>query len=118
MPEIREEIIGFFIAFVSGAVVRLCYHCISCFRANFRHHLLLVEIEDMLYWITTAIYLFVQIYYTSNGVVRWYFALGVVFGVLVSTVFLREIKKMLKKIYDFHSGKIIAKNRKKRYYYK
>ena len=111
MPEIREEIIGFLIAFVSGAIVRLCYHCISCFRANFRHHLLLVEIEDMLYWIATAVYLFVQIYYTSDGVLRWFFALGVVIGTVISTLFVRKMKKMSKKrtlgdeYRDFIAGK-------------
>lgn len=68
----------------------------------------MIEIEDLIFWIGTAIYLFVQIYHTSNGSIRWYFALGVVSGVLFATIFLRKMKKMLKKIYDFHLGKKIA----------
>lgn len=116
MPGIREEIISFLIAIISGSIIRLCYQCISCFRGIVKHKLLLIEIEDILFWIGTAVYLFVQIYYTSNGSIRWYFVLGVVFGVLLSTAFLRKMKKVLKKIYDFHLGKNIAKNGKKRYY--
>ena len=75
-----------------------------------------IEIEDFLYWIATAIYLFVQIYHTSNGSIRWYFVLGVVLGVAVSTFLWKRIEKMLKKIYDLQSGENIAKSRKKRYY--
>ena len=79
--------------------------------------MIVIELEDLLFWIGTAVYVFVQIYHTSSGVVRWHFILGVVLGTLVATVFLRKMKKMLKKIYDFHLGKNIAKKHKKRYYY-
>ena len=118
MPGIREEIIVFFIAVIAGCVIRLCYEGISCLRNIFRHKLYLIEIEDIIYWIGTAIYLFVQIYYTSDGRIRWFFVLGVVLGVIVSTFFIQKMKKVLKKICDFYEGKNIAKNREKRYHYK
>jgi len=118
MPEIREEIVMFLAAIVSGMVVRLVYQCIECIRKIYRHRLLYIEIEDFLYWVGTAIYLFVQIYHTSYGVVRWNFVLGIVIGAVISTFFIRKIKKVLKKISNFHSGKSIAKKQKKRYYNK
>lgn len=118
MSGIRTEIITFFIAVIAGVIIRLSYQCLSCFRNIVKHDLKMIGAEDIIFWIGTAIYLFVQIYHTSNGSIRWYFALGVVFGVLISTFFLRKIKKMSKKIYDFHSGKSIAKKGKKRYYNK
>lgn len=102
------ELIAFFTAVITGSIIRLCYQCVTCFRNIYRHKLIMIEIEDLIFWIGTAIYLFVQIYHTSNGSVRWYFALGVVSGVLFATIFLRKMKKMLKKIYDFHLGKKIA----------
>ena len=113
---IRQELIAFVTAVSSGIAVRMCYHCLTCFRRIVKHKHLVTELEDMVFWISSGIYLFVQIYHTSNGSIRWYFALGVVIGVLISTVFLRKWKKMTKKIYDFHAGKNIAKNEKKRYY--
>lgn len=116
MPEIREEVIMFLVAVVSGMVIRFVYQCIECIRTLHKHKLLYVEIEDFLYWIGTALYLFVQIYHTSYGVVRWDFVLGVVIGAVFSTFLIRKMKKMLKKISDFHSGKSIAKKQKKRYY--
>lgn len=118
MMGIREEVIAFLIAVIAGVIVRFSYQCIECFRGIFRHGRLLIEVEDILFWIGAAIYLFVQIYHTSDGSIRWYFALGVVLGVAFATIFLRKIKKVLKKIYDLHSGKNIAKNEKKRYYNK
>ena len=113
---IRQELIAFVTAVSSGVVVRLCYYCISCFRDIVKHKIFVIGIEDLMFWIGTAIYLFVQIYHTSNGSIRWYFVLGIVIGVLITTLFLRKWKKMTKKIYDFHASKNIAKKTKKRYY--
>jgi len=115
---IKQEMIAFVIAVSSGVVVRLCYYCISCFRGIIKHKIIAIEIEDMLFWVGTAIYLFVQIYHTSNGSIRWYFVLGIVIGSIIATLFLRKWKKMTKKIYDLHARENIAKKAKKRYYIK
>ena len=116
MTGIREELLALLTAIAAGGILRLSYHCVVCLRRIWKHSSFLVGVEDLIYWIGTAVYLFVQIYHTSDGVIRWYFALGVVFGAFVSTILIRKIKKMLKKIYDFHSEKYIAKNQKKRYH--
>lgn len=116
MSGIRGEILGLLTAILSGAIVRLCYQCLICFRHIFKHKLIAIEIEDLLFWIGTAIYLFVQIYHTSDGSIRWYFVLGIVSGALISTVFCKKVKENLKKIYNLQTGENIAKSRKKRYY--
>jgi spore cortex biosynthesis protein YabQ len=116
MAGIREEILGFLAAILSGGIVRLWYQCLICFRHIVKHKWLAIEIEDILFWIVTSVYLFVQIYHTSNGSVRWYFALGIVLGVAISTIFWRKFEKQLKKIYNLQSGENIAKSRKRRYY--
>ncbi len=108
--------IAFFSAIISGIVVRMSYHCIACFREIIKHKRFVIGIEDLLFWIASAIYMFVQIYHTTNGRVRWYVVLGIVIGALISTLFLRKWKKVTKKICDFPVGKDIAKKDKKRYY--
>ena len=118
MPGIEKEFFAFLVAIITGVSVRSCYQCLECFRAMVRHKLWMMEIEDFVFWIGSAIYVFVQIYYTSDGSIRWYFALGIVIGVVIATIILRKIKKMTKKIYDLHSAKSIAKKEKKRYYNK
>mgnify|MGYP001218663252 CR=1 FL=1 len=73
---ITKELFIFLSAILSGAIVRLVYRCISCLRNVIHHTHWIIELEDLAYWVGTAIFLFVQIYYTSSGSVRWYFVLG------------------------------------------
>lgn len=109
MPEIREEIMIFFTAVLTGAVLRTAYRCISCLREWIRHEPVAIELEDLFYWIAASIYFFVQIYHTSNGVIRWYFILGVVLGAIFASVFFGWMKKLHKKIYT-RSHKDFTKN--------
>lgn len=97
MPGIREEMVVFLVAVVSGAVVRLTYQCIRCFRRIVAHRLAAIGAEDMIFWMGSAVYMFVQIYHTSDGSIRWYFLLGVVLGVILMSVFLNGVGKLLKK---------------------
>lgn len=99
MPGIREEVMVFLVAVVSGAIVRLAYQCIRCFRRIVEHDLAAVSLEDMIFWLGSAVYMFVQIYHTSDGSIRWYFLLGVVLGVILMSVFLNGAGKLIKKIY-------------------
>lgn len=99
MPGIHEEMMVFLIAVVSGAIVRLVYQCIRCFRRIVVHDLAAVSVEDMIFWLGSAVYMFVQIYHTSDGSIRWYFILGVALGVILMSVFLNKEEKLYKKIY-------------------
>ena len=73
MTGIQEEFMVFLAAVLSGGIIRLVYRCISCFRQIVRHNLTVIGIEDLIFWIGTAVYVFVQIYHTSDGSVRWHF---------------------------------------------
>ena len=99
MPGIGEELMIFVAALLAGAVLKTAYTALGCLREVIPHGRIAVEAEDLLYWIAASIFLFVQIYYTSNGSIRWYFLLGVVLGVLFISIFFRWIKKVHKKIY-------------------
>ena len=99
MTGIQEEFMVFLAAVLSGGIIRLVYRCISCFRQIVRHNLTVIGIEDLIFWIGTAVYLFVQIYHTSSGSVRWYYILGVVVGACLMSWLLQKVKKMCKKIY-------------------
>ena len=89
----------FLAAVVSGAIVRLVYQCIRCFRRIVSHTLAAIGAEDLIFWLGSAVYMFVQIYHTSDGSVRWYFVLGIVLGVAFMWVFLDREEKLFKKIY-------------------
>ena len=87
---IGKELFIFLLAVLAGAIVRLAYRCISCLREVVHHAHWVIELEDLIYWIGTAIFLFVQIYYTSSGIVRW-------------SVFLVITGKICRKIVRRHS---------------
>lgn len=99
MDAIRQEVMVFILALLAGGMVRLAYRIIECVRHMIRHTRLAVELEDMVYWLGVAVYLFVQIYHTSDGSIRWNFALGVVLGVVLTSVLIMKTKKLHKKIY-------------------
>ena len=100
---IGKELFIFLLAVLTGAIVRLAYRCISCLREVVHHAHWVIELEDLIYWIGTAIFLFVQIYYTSSGSVRWYFILGVGIGGIIMSVFLAITGKICRKIVQRHS---------------
>ena len=99
MMGIREEMMVFLAAVVSGGIVRLIYQCIRCFRRIVSHTLAAIGAEDLIFWLGSAVYMFVQIYHTSDGSIRWYFILGVGLGVILMWVFLDREEKLFKKIY-------------------
>lgn len=94
MQEIEKEVIVFVVALLSGASVRLTYKCLGCFREIVKHSLVLIGIEDIIFWVGAAIYLFIQIYQTNSGRIRWHFILGVVIGTILMSVFVKKIEKI------------------------
>lgn len=110
MPGIREEMVVFLVAVVSGAVVRLTYQCIRCFRRIVAHRLAAIGAEDMIFWMGSAVYMFVQIYHTSDGSIRWYFVLGVALGTIFMTVFLRGVQNLSEKIYGSKKKDLSSKS--------
>ena len=95
---IGKELFIFLLAILAGAIVRLAYRCISCLRNVVHHAHWVIELEDLFYWIGSAIFLFVQIYYTSSGSVRWYFILGVGIGVSGMSFLIVLVQRLCRKI--------------------
>lgn len=99
MAGVEKEILIFLAAFLTGVFLKIVYRCLECLRKIWRHSFLAIGIEDFIYWIFVEMYLFVQIYHTSSGSLRWYYVLGVVCGAFLMTWIFRKIEKMCKKFY-------------------
>ena len=69
----------FLYAGLSGAVVFLSYGILVCIMKIVPHGL-----EDLIFWLIVSGYLFRQMYETTYGSIRWFFALGVVCGALLT----------------------------------
>lgn len=94
---IQREMLVFLLAVLSGGIVRIVYRCLSCFREIVHHTRWMIELEDLLFWIGTAVFLFVQIYHISNGEIRWYIILGLAAGGTVTSVVIVHMEKICKK---------------------
>lgn len=117
MLGIEIEFAVFIHAILNGIFVVSVYLSLRVIRRLISHALWVINLEDALYWISTALYLFVQIYHTSDGIVRWYFVLGVVFGAILMRILALAAKKIDLKMYTFlhkKSGKSVDKNGQKR----
>lgn len=99
---IGKELSVFLQAVLAGNIIYLAYSVIRVVRRLWKHNLFFVSLEDLIFWIGTGIYLFVRIYQTSNGIIRWYFVIGVLLGGIVTHFIIFQISK-----------KYIAKRRKK-----
>jgi len=97
MTGLKSEWMSFVQAVSSGIFVYWMYFCVRKLRRIIPHNLIAVSIEDGVFWLATSIYLFVQIYYTSNGSIRWHFVLGVVFGTVITWFAQRNIDKKCRK---------------------
>ena len=62
MQELGTELRGLATAVLSGMTMVCAYVCIRNLRKVFRHSRILVNVEDAVYWICMAWYLFEQIY--------------------------------------------------------
>ncbi len=63
-----------------GVVLFLVYDGLRVLRGMFRHAVWLVGLEDLLFWIWAALYLFAHFFQDSYGAVRAYQLLGVGLG--------------------------------------
>ena len=99
---IGKELSVFLQAVLAGNLIYLVYSLIRVMRRLWKHNLFFVSLEDLIFWIGTGIYLFVRIYQTSDGIIRWYFVIGVLLGGIVTHFIIFQISK-----------KCIAKRRKK-----
>lgn len=93
MLGVEKEMAIFVHAVIAGMVVYGTYTLLRVIRRIIRHNLISVSIEDFLFWVGTSFYLFIEIYYTSDGSVRWFFILGVVLGMVFLSFLIFLTKK-------------------------
>lgn len=106
----NRELLLFAKAIWYGAVLLWGYDIFRVLRRVIRHHPALVIIEDLLYWISSGLFLFSRIYQENSGILRGYFFVGVVLGgfayhfslskpfVRILSFCLNKIKKIVQKV--------------------
>lgn len=69
-------------AILWGFKLAIVYDAFLIFRNVIRHKNIFIHIEDFIYWIFCAFFVFDSLYEIGDGYIRWYIALGVGIGML------------------------------------
>ena len=99
MSGIGTEIRVFCYAILTGVLIVAVYLWIRVLRRLVAHRLWLINLEDACYWAGISVYTFVQIYHTSDGVLRWYIGLGIALGSIGMAAFSCLCKSLQKDFY-------------------
>lgn len=94
MSGIGNETAFFICACLTGIVVAFLYQIIRVFRKIVKHSVFFTNLEDFLYWILMSAYIFYQLYKTTYGSVRLFFALGIVFGWILGRMVVCGVDKV------------------------
>lgn len=108
MQGLTAELLDFLAAVLAGAVTACAYACIRRLRRVIPHTMTAVNVEDGLFWIGAALYLFSGIYRTADGEIRWYFAAGALLGAAVFSALWRRLRRAIRRVFGKN-----GKNRKK-----
>lgn len=65
-----------------GLVITFVYDWLLVLRRVFPHRQILISLEDMVFWIFCAGYVFLWMYRESNGTLRWFAVAGALTGML------------------------------------
>jgi len=100
---VNEEVHLFIQAAFTGMVLFAFYDVLRIFRRICSHGIVWVSIEDVLYWIFCALYIFSVILKENSGIFRSFFVVGVVLGAALyyiglSHYLVEPVSKILKKI--------------------
>lgn len=79
---IYDEMHLFAICFTLGIALGFCYDILRVFRLFIHHREILVDLEDLVYWIFTAWLVFETLFYFNKGALRSYAFLGMFLGVI------------------------------------
>lgn len=87
----------FLYASLAGLSVLLAYRVLICVRKIIPHGDILTGLEDFFYWICVSVYLFIKMYETTFGEIRWFFVLGVLSGAAAGKLFMKVPGKIFVK---------------------
>lgn len=109
-PVISENLILLY-SLGMGIFITFVYDILRIIRRVYAHNIILVSLEDILFWIFSAIAVFYLMHTESNGTLRWFAVLGALVGMLlykktISPFFVKWVSLGLQKLFAW-IGKIM-----------
>lgn len=92
MSLIVEQVYIFFYAVLAGVILAFLYDILRIKRRAIKTNVLILSIEDIIYWLLSAIIVFLTVYNSNDGQMRGFIFLGNILGVtLYLSVFSRLV---------------------------
>lgn len=86
-------------SFLLGILLMISYDLLRLFRFFIPHHVLAIGIEDLIYWLYSAVLTFLLLFYENSGVLRGYVIAGVFLGMILYDRLVSEnVFRVLKKV--------------------
>lgn len=110
---IVNEVVFFAHSFLLGIVITFAYDGFVVLRRVIKHNLLLISLEDMIFWIACAIGVFYMLCEENNGILRWFAVFGATLGMIVYkesisdilvnilSAFIKRIFRVVRRIFRF-----------------
>ncbi|WP_455718225.1 spore cortex biosynthesis protein YabQ [Anaerosporobacter sp.] len=84
MTEIINLEVQFFLtSILYGILLLVVYDCIRILRRIVPHNAFFVALQDILFWVTASIVIFLMIYERNNGTIRGFAILGMLLGMII-----------------------------------
>lgn len=101
MVTINEQAFLFLTCVKTGIMMGMFYDLIRVFRKIIHHPNWVVQMEDLLYWVTCGGFAFTMIYWRNYGQIRSFIFLGIIIGLIlyfctVSILFMKITTKLIK----------------------
>lgn len=80
---IVDQVYIFLYAILSGAIVAFLYDILRIKRRAIKTSVIMVGLEDILYWLVAAVFLFIIVYKSNSGEMRGYIFIGNIIGVIL-----------------------------------
>lgn len=80
---VKNEAIHFCVSVCVGVGLAVIYDIIRIIRRIIRHNIVVISIEDMLFWTIAGIVSFLICFFLDDGNVRWYSIFGEIVGAII-----------------------------------
>lgn len=88
--EIVQELTFFTHSVLMGLAITFVYDWIRVFRRLFRHGVILMSVEDLLFWFACGLAVFYMLYKENDGTLRWFAVLGATLGMFLYKIIVRD----------------------------
>ena len=82
-PAITTELQFFLLSILWGGTLLLAYDVLRIFRRLVKHGVLLIAIEDLIFWVLASLFLFIMIFRENNGIIRGFSIIGMLIGLVL-----------------------------------